>query len=352
MNRSIPAPVHRRSGHWLAALFTLMTCCLPAAWAADSGFAQRPQVQAFIQKMVTQDKFDRAYLEHLFDKVEPQPAVIAAMKRPAESLPWYKYRRIFLTQQRIREGVTFWRQHHAALERAQKTYGVPPQVVTAIIGVESFYGRRMGGFPVLDTLATLGFDYPPRADFFRRQLAQFLLLARDEGIDPLQPKGSYAGAMGQGQFMPGSYRHYAVDFDGNGQRDLWNDPVDAIGSIANYLARHGWQAGGFVAERARIDGRGVEALSSGLKPSLMPTALHAAGVRLDKPLASKNLYAWVRLETAHDPEFWVTGQNFYVITRYNISALYAMAVYQLSEAIQSAYQQQARAAEVADKHAP
>ncbi|WP_161489937.1 lytic murein transglycosylase B [Acidihalobacter prosperus] len=347
MNRFLPAPVRR-----LAALLVLIPSCLPAARAADAGFAHRAEVQSFIQQLVTHDKFDKAYLERLFDKAQPQPAVIAAMKRPAEALPWYKYRPIFLTEKRIREGVVFWKQHRAALERAQKAYGVPPQVVTAIIGVETFYGRRMGSYPVFDTLATLGFDYPPRADYFRRQLAQFLLLARQEGIDPLKPKGSYAGAMGQGQFMPGSYRHYAVDFDGNGERDLWNDPVDAIGSVANYLARHGWQAGGFVAVPARVKGKGYERLSSSVKPQLTPKMLAAAGVRPGRALPAEGRYALVGLQLRQDSEYWVTGRNFYVITRYNASALYAMAVYQLSEAIEQAYRHPAGAAEAAGKHAP
>ncbi|WP_083250631.1 lytic murein transglycosylase B [Acidihalobacter aeolianus] len=349
MNCLSPVPASRRPGRRLAALLTLLAVCLPAARAADDTFAHRPQVQAFIQQMVKQDKFDKAYLERLFADAQPLPAVISAMQRPAESLPWYRYRPIFLTEQRIREGVVFWRKHQAALARAQRAYGVPPQVITAIIGVESYYGRHMGTFPVFSTLATLGFDYPPRADFFRQQLAQFLLLARDEGIDPLKPKGSYAGAMGQGQFMPGSYRAYAVDFDGNGGRDLWNDPVDAIGSIGNYLARHGWRADGFVAARARVGGTPKAALDAGVRPSLSSKALAAAGVRPAHALPKDHRYALISLQTRTDPEYWVTGQNFYVITRYNASALYAMAVYQLSEAIRDAYEH-AKATEVANRH--
>lgn len=322
-------------------LLILVILYLPVAHATDGSFSHSPQVQAFIHRLVANEQFNKAYLERLFADVKPQPAVIAAMKRPAESLPWYQYRPIFLTRKRAREGAAFWRHHQAALIRAQKIYGVPPQIVTAIIGVESYYGRHMGDYPVFDTLATLSFDYPPRARFFREQLAQYLLLMRSENIDPLKPKGSYAGAMGQGQFMPGSYRHYGVDFDDNGQRDLWNNPVDVIGSVANYLALNGWQRDGFIAERARATRRNVAHLSGGLKPNLTSVALAAAGVRPAGSLRSGGRYALVRLQTAQDPEFWITGENFYAITRYNASALYAMAVYQLSMAI----------LQVHDKHA-
>jgi membrane-bound lytic murein transglycosylase B len=306
--------------------------------SADA-FAQRPQVREFIDRMVSQDGFDKAQLQTLFAKVRLQPAVIEAMERPAEAKPWYEYRRIFLTQARIQGGVAFWKAHREALERAQATYGVPPQIVTAIIGVETYYGRRMGRWPVFDTLATLGFDYPPRAEFFRRQLAQYLLLAKEEGFDPLVPRGSYAGAMGQGQFIPSSYRHYAVDFDGNGQRNLWTDTDDAIGSVANYFAEHGWKNGGGVAVRARVKGDPYADRRPSLKPSLSAAQLRAQGIAARHPPAGEGPFSVIRLESRNGPEYWVGEHNFYVITRYNHSPLYAMAVYQLSQAILSAHRQ-------------
>lgn len=308
---------------------------------SGDAFAQRPQVREFIDRMVEQDGFDKAGLQALFAKAKPQPAVIEAMKRPAEAMPWYKYRRIFLTKARVREGVAFWQAHRATLDRAQATYGVPPQIITAIIGVETYYGRRMGRWPVFDTLATLGFDYPPRAEFFRRQLAQYLLLARDEGFDPLAPKGSYAGAMGQGQFIPSSYRHYAVDFDGDGKRNLWTDADDAIGSVANYFAENGWQQGGGVAVPAKVTGDPYADRRPSLKPSFSAAQLHAQGIVPQGRLAGGGPLSVIRLDGRNGPEYWVGAQNFYAITRYNRSPLYAMAVYQLSQEILSAYRQAA-----------
>lgn len=338
------------SGFWLFLLLSAFGG-LPVALASShlSGFAGNSQVQTFISKLVTQKKFDKKRLVRLFHQIKPEPAVIAAIERPAESLPWYKYRPIFITQKRILEGAAFWRQHRAILAKAEKVYGVPPQVITAIIGVESYYGQRMGHFPVLATLATLAFDYPPREDFFRHQLLQFLLLMRHEHINPLHPKGSYAGAMGQGQFMPGTYRHYAVDFDGDGHRNLWNDPADSIGSIANYLARNGWRRSDFIAEPVKGHVHAVN-LPEKLKPSLTPAALSAAGIKPSAPLPRGQQYALIRLQGKHGETLWITGQNFYAITRYNISAVYAMAVYQLSEAIKHAYQHPTETAESAERH--
>ncbi|APZ44730.1 lytic murein transglycosylase B [Acidihalobacter ferrooxydans] len=305
----------------------------------NSAFAQRPEVREYIDQLVRKDGFDKAELQRQFDRVKLQPAVIAAIKRPAESLPWYKYRRIFLTPARVRGGVAFWHKYRSALERAQKVYGVPPQMVTAIIGVETYYGRHMGRWPVFDSLATLGFDYPPRARFFQSQLTQFLLLARQEKIDPFAVKGSYAGAMGMGQFMPGSYRAYAVDFDDNGQRDLWNDPIDAIGSVANYLAVHGWQAGAGVAVPASVKGDPYATRRPAARPALTLAQLRAQGIRPQARLAGGGPYSVIRLDAAGGPEYWVGAKNFYVIMRYNYSPLYAMAVYQLSQDIKRAYHQ-------------
>ena len=345
MNPITHFPRAVRTGFTSLAFALLLSGCATShaevAQPSGDAFAQRPQVREFIDRMVERDGFNKAALQALFAKAQPQPAVIEAMKRPAEAMPWYKYRRIFLTQARVREGVAFWRSHRAALERAEATYGVPPQIVTAIIGVETYYGRRMGRWPVFDTLATLGFDYPPRAEFFRRQLAQYLLLAREEGFDPLTPKGSYAGAMGQGQFIPSSYRHYAVDFDGDGKRNLWADAGDAIGSVANYFAEHGWRKGGGVAVRAQVKGDPYAERRPPLKPSFSMAQLHAQGIVPQRPLAGGGPLSVVRLEAKNGPKYWAGAQNFYVITRYNHSPLYAMAVYQLSQEILSAHRKAA-----------
>lgn len=341
-----------RSVRWLLLLLSALgglSVAMASTQAHPAEFGTNPRVQAFIRQLATKDHFDKQRLAQLFGQIKPEPAVIDAIERPAESLPWYKYRAIFMTQKRILEGAAFWRKHRHVLAKAEKVYGVPPQVITAIIGVESYYGQRMGHFPVLATLATLAFDYPPRGDFFRHQLLQFLLLTRQEHINPLHPKGSYAGAMGQGQFMPGTYRHYAVDFDGDGQRNLWNDPADAIGSIANYLARNGWQRRGFIAEPVKSHAHAVN-LPEKLKPSLTPANLSAAGVKPAAHLPRGQAYSLIRLQGKHGTALWITGQNFYAITRYNISAVYAMAVYQLSEAIKHAYQHPAETAERAETH--
>ena len=330
---------HDRSRLWVA--ICLLVGALGVARAADGsppaasdGLLRLPQVQAFISRLVAQDGFSRSWLERQFARARIEPAVIAAITHPAEALPWYRYRRIFLTEARVDAGVQFWKAHAAVLERAHKVYGVPPQIVTAIIGVETFYGRHMGRWPVFDSLATLAFDYPPRARFFREQLAQFLLIARSEGIDPFSVKGSYAGAMGLGQFMPSSYRAYAVDFDGDGKRDLWNNPDDAIASVANYLARHGWKAGAGVAVPASAHGDPYARRSPAAKPSLSLAQLRAQGIIPRAHLAGGGPYSVIRLQSASGQyEYWLGGHNFYVLMRYNYSPLYAIAVYQLSEEI-------------------
>ncbi len=332
--------LRRLTGFLLVAVFLIAS---PLKAATPNGSSTRsllkdPAVQAFIDSLVTQEGFNRNRLEDEFRRVKLQPEVIAAITHPAEALPWYKYRRIFLTEKRITAGVRFWNVHKAALMRAQATYGVPPQIVTAIIGVETFYGRHMGRWPVFDSLATLAFDYPPRARFFRGQLKQFLLLARSEGIDPFSVKGSYAGAMGLGQFMPGSYRAYAIDFNADDKKDLWNDPADAIGSVANYLAKHGWKRNAGVAVPARVEGDPYARRRPSAKPSLYLRQLAAEGIEPMTRPAGGGPYSVIRLINSDgQPEYWLGGPNFYVIMRYNYSPLYAMAVYQLSQKIKQAY---------------
>lgn len=306
------------------------------ALADEPVFSARPAVSGFIDRMVMDHAFDRDRLVALFDQIVPREDIIAAISRPAESRPWHKYRPIFLTPERIRQGIDFMAANRPALTRAEETYGIPPEIVTAIIGVETFYGRQAGGYRVLDALATLAFDYPPRSAFFLSELEHYLLLTQEEGIDPLSLKGSYAGAMGKPQFMPSSYRHYAVDFDGDQKRDLWNNTEDAIGSVARYLHEHGWQQHQAVVVPASVDGDGYQAfIDKGMVPRTPLEEFRRAGVRANADLPEDLPASLIRLEGEAAPEFWLGLNNFYVITRYNRSPLYAMAVYQLSEEIRN-----------------
>lgn len=312
---------------------TILSC---ASVVTADALTNRAEIRTFIDEMVARHGFDRQALDQLFDDTQRRQDVIDAISRPAEGKPWHQYRPIFLNAQRIGGGVEFWGQHAALLDRAEQVYGVPPEIVTAIIGVETRYGAHIGRYRVMDSLATLAFDYPPRATFFRKELEQFLLLAREEATDPLSIKGSYAGAMGQSQFISSSYRHYAVDFDGDGKRDLWNSTADAIGSVANYFKVHQWQAGQPVVSHARVTGDGYkELVARGLKPHTPVAQLEAMGITTADALPADALAALIELETETGVEHWVGLDNFYVITRYNRSQLYAMAVYQLSREIRS-----------------
>ncbi|WP_067562741.1 lytic murein transglycosylase B [Halofilum ochraceum] len=307
---------------------------LAAVAPASGSFLERDGVRAFIDDVSSRQDFNAAELRGLFENVERQEAVLEAIAAPAEAMPWYRYRPIFITDPRIEGGIEFVRDNSDLLARAEREFGVPPEIVAAIIGVETFYGRHKGRHPVLDTLATLAFEYPPRSDFFRRELEQFLLLARDERIAPTSVKGSYAGAMGMPQFISSSYRHYAIDFDGDGRRDLWNSNADVIGSVAAYLADHGWSAGEPIVHRvrpSRDDWR--ELTSKSLKPRVDQSDLRAAGLGVEPPVGADERVHVFSLETEAEPEVWVGRGNFYAITRYNHSALYAMAVYQLAERI-------------------
>ena len=310
-----------------------------SAVAAGEAASKLPAVQAFIARMARKHDFDPHRLQQLFSRVRLQPQVIARITRPAEkSKPWYEYRAIFLGQRRIRGGVAFWRQHAAALHRATKVYGVPLQIIVAIIGVETRYGAFTGKDSVLDALTTLAFAYPPRAHFFRSELEHFLLLTRAEHIDPLRLQGSYAGAMGLPQFMPSSYQAYAVDFDGDGRRDLWHDPVDAIGSVAHYLSAHGWRRGEPVVAAARVTGTAYPALvNQALKPQLTVRTLRRRGIAPQRSVAGSLKAVLLQLQGRSGPQYWLGFSNFYVITRYNQSPLYAMAVVELARAIRNDY---------------
>ncbi|MDG9784250.1 lytic murein transglycosylase B [Metapseudomonas otitidis] len=303
--------------------------------ASAGDYDGSPQVAEFVAEMTRDYGFAGEQLVALFREVQRKQAILDAISRPAERVkPWKEYRPIFITDARIQKGVAFWNQHAEALARAEQEYGVPAQVIVAIIGVETFYGGNTGSYRVMDALSTLGFDYPPRADFFRKQLKEFLLLAREEQIDPLSVKGSYAGAMGLPQFMPSSFRAYAVDFDGDGHIDIWGNPVDAIGSVASYFKRHGWVAGAPVVSRAQVRGEQADqGLSEGLEPTKSVGELRALGWASGDALRDDLAVTAFKLDGADGLEYWMGLPNFYVITRYNRSAMYAMAVHQLSESL-------------------
>ncbi len=305
--------------------------------AALASVAKRDDVKTFIQSMEDKHGFKSSELTELFEQVEVRKDIIDLMNRPAEGKPWHEYRPIFVTARRIRGGVEFWDENSEILERAEQEYGVPPEIITAIIGVETRYGGYIGKHRVIDALTTLGFDYPKRARFFIKELEHFLLLMRDEAKDPLTPVGSYAGAMGIPQFIPSSYRHYAVDFDNDGKRDLWGNRADVIGSVASYFQRHGWQPGQPVASRVRVEGDGyANLLKAGIKPKYKLSHLKKNGVIVNDGFADDVQVALLKYETKSGPEYWIGLQNFYTITRYNHSKRYAMAVYQLAMAIRDA----------------
>jgi membrane-bound lytic murein transglycosylase B len=311
----------------------------PSTANAGQPLARRPDVQAFIREMAARHGFNATRLQAVFDRAYAQPSIIAAMSRPAEAKPWYAYRTIFVNPKRIQGGVEFWRANEVALARAEQVHGVPPEIVVAIIGVETQYGGNMGKYRVLEALSTLAFDYPRRATYFRKELENFLLLTRAEGIDPLVPRGSYAGAMGYGQFMPSSFRSHAVDFDGDGHRDLWRNPRDAIGSVANYFKQHGWRTGEPVATPASVSGAAYSALVSRKlgQPQYSVASLQARGVVPQGPVGGAQLAMLLEFQGREGPEYWLGFANFYAITRYNHSQLYAMAVYQLSQEIRARY---------------
>ena len=303
--------------------------------ASASLLADSAQVDAFIDKMVTEHDFERAEVTHILNQAHRRQDIIDKISRPAErTLNWGQYRKIFLTEKRTNQGAEFWLRNRLALNLAEEKYGVPPQMIVAIIGVETFYGRIAGKDKVLDALYTLAFHYPKRSKFFTGELESYLLLTREEKMDPANPKGSYAGAMGLGQFMPSSYLNYAVDFDGDGKRDIWNNETDAIGSVANYFARHGWKKGEPVTRQvAGVKAKHQEFIEAGMKPSISISELRKAHIDTGSDLPGSMLSSLIELETEAGKEFWLGLPNFYAITRYNHSNMYAMAAYQLSERI-------------------
>jgi len=297
--------------------------------------AQMLSQSEFIQELVARHDFNPTHLAQWLAKAKVRPSILKAISRPGEAKPWYQYRPIFVNPPRIRAGVQFWQKHAKTLAQANAIYGVPAEIIVAIIGVETFYGQEMGNFRVIDALTTLAFHYPPRAPFFREELTNFFLLCREEGLNPLTPKGSYAGAMGLGQFMPSSFRKYAVDLDHNGKRNIWNNVTDVIGSIANYLKQHGWKANQPVITATQVH---PEAVNRPLALELRPLEqLEQAGLLFygERPKNAQGML--IDLETEQGTAYWLGFQNFYVITRYNRSKHYAMAVYQLAQEIATHY---------------
>jgi membrane-bound lytic murein transglycosylase B len=293
----------------------------------------------FVDLMVDKHQFDRKVIESTLAKANKNQTILQAIAKPWEAKPWHQYYPIFLTEKRLTKGLAFWQTHQQTLARAQQETGVPAEIIVAIIGVETFYGAYLGKYSVLDALVTLGFHYAPRATFFRSELAQLFLLAQEEKFDITKLKGSYAGAMGWGQFISSSYRHYAVDFDDDGVRDLLNNPVDAIGSVANYFKKHKWKANTDIAFKANVSGTQYSALlSKSLKFAHQWSQLQDAGVSISVPNLSKDTSVkLLEFEQANSKEYWVGLPNFYVITRYNHSPLYAMAVFQFSQQLKQGF---------------
>ena len=312
---------------------------LPAFGAGAADYAERADVRAYIDELVMLHGFERDYLNGLFKGIKHVPSVLRLMDRQYEAQPWYKYRKLFVNEQRVKKGVAFWHDNAGLLARVEREYRVPSAIVLAIAGIETNYGVNLGRYPVLDSLTTLGFDYPRRARFFRAQLTEVLLLGREERLDLAGLRGSYTGAVGLSQFMPGSYRSYAVDFDGDNSRNLWRAP-DALASIGNYLVRHGWSRGGAIADRVELQGK-TDGLpfNKALKPWLSRADAEQYGIESVSELAeSEPLFSIFEFELEDGArEHWATYHNFYVISRYNHSRRYSMAVYQLSELLKQRY---------------
>ena len=300
---------------------------------ADTAFTQRKDVQNFINSMVKQHHFNKKQLTEVMNQVVLQPQIIESMDKPFEKKNWDVYKDLFLTPQRVKGGLDFWAANQKALDRAQKRYGVPPEIIIAILGVETLYGERQGDNRVLDALATLAFNYPKRSPYFTKELKEYLLLCREHKVPATYYKGSYAGAMGKPQFMPSSYRYYAVDFNNKGRRDLIADNADAIGSIANYFHKHGWKLNGGIAQPAKISGWSYKHIQMNPKTANYNFAqLEAAGIKpVTASIHHPGRAGVIELITDEGNEYWLAYPNFFVITRYNSSPQYALVVYLLSQ---------------------
>ena len=311
----------------------ILTSMLLLLTTAQANYLENTEVRSFVKSFVKKHGGSTSELGNLFAHAKQQTGVLESIAKPAErTLTWATYRPIFLTSKRIKEGAAFWNQHETLLNQAEKQFGVPPEIIVGIIGVETYYGKITGRHPVFDSLTTLAFDYPPRAKFFRSELEQFLLLAKEENFDPTEVVGSYAGAMGYPQFISSSYRRYAIDFDGDNKRDLRSNIADAIGSIGNYFQHHGWQKNKLVSQQVIIrDERYKSLVKKSLKPTITTAQLRDVGILLPQSIEGKHTV--LALAGQDGPQLWVSHENFYVITRYNHSHLYAMAVHQLGQSI-------------------
>ncbi|RZV33922.1 MAG: lytic murein transglycosylase B [Chromatiales bacterium] len=320
----------------VAAIFAISISC---SQAADKDFVDvaRPDVAAFIDEMVADHDFNRDALAEVLGKAEIKQSIIKKISTPAEKkLTWGEYRKIFITRERIAAGATFWLDNREMLERIQKETGVSVEMIVGIIGVETYYGRITGKDRVIDALATLAFDYPPRQKFFRNELKQFLILTREEEIDATIPVGSYAGAMGRPQFMPSSFRAYAVDATGDGKRDIWNNWADVAGSVANYFIEHGWRSNETVTSQATLSNRWdgpVPKPKNTLNAGSTVESLSKRGVVFATDLCADSKGELLTYEGEAGIEHWVGFHNFFVITRYNRSVMYALAAHQLGQEI-------------------
>jgi len=315
----------------IAGIAILLSSVSPS-YAVD---LDRPDVQVFIETMVTEHDYDREMLRNILQQAEIKQKIIESISKPAEkTLTWVDYRPIFMTKERVQAGTAFWRENRATLDKVSSDTGVPIEIIVGIIGVETYFGRITGGHRVLDALATLSFAYPPRSKFFRRELEQFLLLVREEDMQATDAIGSYAGAMGRPQFMPSSYRAYAVDSTGDGKRDIWNDWTDVAGSIANYFVEHGWKTGEEVIAQATTGTNWSGFTPKNiLKPEDTVDSLSKKGVMFSTNLPNDDTAQLITLDGENGSEYWVGFHNFFVITRYNHSAMYALAVHQLGQEI-------------------
>ena len=320
----------------IAAIFSVSVAC---SQAADKSFVDvtRPDVAAFIDEMVVEHEFSRDALADVLGQAEIKPSIIKKISTPAEKkLSWGEYRKIFITKERIAAGTTFWLENREMLERIQQESGVSVEMIVGIIGVETYYGRITGKDRVIDALTTLAFDYPPRSKFFRNELVQFLILAREEEIDATVPVGSYAGAMGRPQFMPSSFRAYAIDATGDGKRDIWNNWADVAGSVANYFVEHKWQSGEEVASQATLSNRWegpAPEPKNKLKATMTVDSLSKQGIVFATGLNADSKGELLTFEGDGGTEHWVGFHNFFVITKYNRSAMYALAAHQLGQEI-------------------
>jgi membrane-bound lytic murein transglycosylase B len=323
----------------LLAVAAMLAVSVSCSQAADKVYVDvsRANVAAFIDEMVASHDFDRDALADVLGRAEIKQSIIDKISAPAEKkLTWADYRKIFITKERIAAGTTFWLENREMLERIHKETGVSVEMIVGIIGVETYYGRITGRDRVIDALATLAFNYPPRSKFFRKELAEFLILTREEEIDATVPLGSYAGAMGRPQFMPSSFRAYAVDATGDGKRDIWNNWADVAGSVANYFVAHGWRSDEQVVAQATL-GHSWTGPQPKPKNTLTPketvASLSDKGVMFATNLEPDDKGELLTYEGRGGVEHWVGFHNFFVITKYNRSVMYALAAHQLGQEI-------------------